>query len=87
MGIKDYVKTNWINDKTKLNADNLNHIEDGIENATNEIKNLDNKIIQLEEFAGIKKITLNGIEGSLDQDIWENLQLKPESYSFYFIFL
>lgn len=83
MGIKDYIKTNWINDKTKLNADNLNHIEDGIENATNEIKNLDNKIIQLEEFAGIKKITLNGIEGSLDQDIWENLQLKPESYSFY----
>lgn len=83
MGIKDYVKTNWINDKTKLNADNLNHIEDGIENATNEIKNLDNKITQLEEFAGIKKITLNGIEGSLDPDIWENLQLKPESYSFY----
>ena len=83
MGIKDYIKTNWINDKTKLNADNLNHIEDGIENATNEIKNLDNKIIQLEEFAGIKKITLNGIEGSLDPDIWENLQLKPESYSFY----
>lgn len=85
MEIKDYVKTNWINDKTKLNADNLNHIEDGIENATNEIKNLDNKIIQLEEFAGIKKITLNGIEGSLDPDIWENLQLKPESYSFYLI--
>lgn len=83
MGIKDYVKTNWINDKTKLNADNLNHIEDGIENATNEIKNLDNKITQLEEFAGIKKITLNGIEGSLNPDIWENLQLKPESYSFY----
>lgn len=83
MEIKDYVKTNWINDKTKLNADNLNHIEDGIENATNEIKNLDNKIIQLEEFAGIKKITLNGIEGSLDPDIWENLQSKPENYSFY----
>lgn len=83
MEIKDYVKTNWINDKTKLNADNLNHIEDGIENATNEIKNLDNKITQLEEFAGIKKITLNGIEGSLDPDIWENLQSKPESYSFY----
>lgn len=83
MEIKDYVKTNWINDKTKLNADNLNHIEDGIENATNEIKNLDNKIIQLEEFAGIKKITLNGIEGSLDPDIWEKLQSKPENYSFY----
>ena len=26
-----YVKTNWINDQTPLNATNLNHIEDGIE--------------------------------------------------------
>lgn len=26
-----YRKTNWINDTTKLNATNMNHIEDGIE--------------------------------------------------------
>lgn len=25
-----YKKTNWINDKTVLSADNMNHIEDGI---------------------------------------------------------
>ena len=26
-----YIKTNWVNNVTKLNADNMNHIEDGIE--------------------------------------------------------
>ena len=30
-----YTKTNWVNDVTKLNATNMNHIEDGIEAATN----------------------------------------------------
>ena len=28
-----YVKTNWVNDSTELNAENMNHIEDGIEQA------------------------------------------------------
>ena len=26
-----YTKTNWVNNVTKLNADNMNHIENGIE--------------------------------------------------------
>ena len=26
-----YTKINWVNNVTKLNADNMNHIEDGIE--------------------------------------------------------
>lgn len=26
-----YIKTNWVNNVTKLNADNMNHIENGIE--------------------------------------------------------
>lgn len=30
--IKQYDKKNWVNDQTPLNADNLNHIEDGISN-------------------------------------------------------
>lgn len=30
-----YTKTNWVNNETKLNADNMNHIEDGILAATN----------------------------------------------------
>lgn len=40
----EYNKTNWVNNVTKLNATNMNHIEDGIEavtNAVNDIK-LDN---------------------------------------------
>lgn len=33
----EYNKTTWVNDNTLLNADNMNHIEDGIEAATNAI--------------------------------------------------
>lgn len=33
----EYSKTTWSNDNTPLNADNMNHIEDGIEAATNAI--------------------------------------------------
>ena len=32
-----YTKTNWVNNVTKLNADNMNHIEDGIKNASDAI--------------------------------------------------
>ena len=35
-----YTKTNWVNNVTKLNADNMNHIENGIEAATVEINTL-----------------------------------------------
>ncbi len=28
-----YIKTQWLNDETPLNADNLNHMEEGIEEA------------------------------------------------------
>lgn len=30
-----YNKTNWVNDQTELNAENMNHIENGISNAYN----------------------------------------------------
>ena len=26
-----YIRRKWVNNETKLNADNMNHIEDGIE--------------------------------------------------------
>ena len=35
-----YTKTNWVNNVTKLNADNMNHIENGIEAVTVEINTL-----------------------------------------------
>lgn len=76
MSIEKYQKTNWINDVTKLNQSNMNHIEDGIELVTNEV-------ILLEEIGLIEKITLNGNQGTLEDDIWKKLQLKPENYSFY----
>ena len=40
MAETSYIKTNWVNNVTKLNADNMNHIEDGIEAATVEINTL-----------------------------------------------
>ena len=39
-----YTKTNWVNNVTKLNADNMNHIENGIEAATVEIDALKSDI-------------------------------------------
>ena len=35
-----YTKTNWVNNVTKLNADNMNHIEDGIKNVSVAINTL-----------------------------------------------
>ena len=43
-----YIKTNWVNNVTKLNADNMNHIENGIEAAVNEINILERDIINLQ---------------------------------------
>lgn len=74
--IAKYNRTIWVNDQTKLNAKNMNNIEDGIELVTNEV-------ILLEEIGLIEKITLNGNQGTLEDDIWKKLQLKPENYSFY----
>lgn len=39
-----YTKTNWVNNVTKLNADNMNHIEDGIKNASDAINALKNSV-------------------------------------------
>ena len=40
MAETSYIKTVWVNNVTKLNADNMNHIENGIEAATVEINTL-----------------------------------------------
>ena len=44
-----YNKTNWVNNETKLNAENLNHIEDGIKNVTNEVNKLENGAVAVEK--------------------------------------
>lgn len=35
-----YEKTNWVNGSTAINADNLNKIETGIKNATDEVNGI-----------------------------------------------
>ena len=43
-----YTKTNWVNNVTKLNADNMNHIENGIKNASDAINVLNRDITDLQ---------------------------------------
>jgi len=40
-----YVKTNWVNGTTPINADNLNNIEDGIENNETNINDMNNILV------------------------------------------
>lgn len=43
----NYQKTNWVNNETKLNADNMNKIEDGIKNASDEVSVLKSDITDI----------------------------------------
>lgn len=43
----NYTKTNWVNNQTKLNADNMNNIEDGIKNASEECNSLNGDLSAL----------------------------------------
>ena len=43
-----YTKTNWVNNVTKLNADNMNNIENGIKNASDAINVLNRDITDLQ---------------------------------------
>ena len=40
----EYDKTNWVDDSTRLNAENLNHIEVGIEDCVDAINALEDKV-------------------------------------------
>ena len=50
-----YTKTNWVNNVTKLNADNMNHIENGIEAVTNAIND-----IKLDNYLPLTGGTISG---------------------------
>lgn len=52
-----YIKTNWVNNVAKLNADNMNHIEDGIETLATELQNKQDILsFASSENAGIVKV-------------------------------
>ena len=49
-----YTKTAWVNNTTPINATNLNHIEDGIEDVDTRVGdiesgNLDSRVTDIEE--------------------------------------
>lgn len=44
-----YIKTNWVDGQTKLNAENLNKIEEGISTNDTAITSLTDKVTSLDE--------------------------------------
>ncbi len=50
-----YIKREWVNNETKLNADNMNHIENGIEAVTNAVNN-----IKLDNYLPLTGGTISG---------------------------
>lgn len=51
-----YIKREWVNNETKLNADNMNHIENGIEAVTNAVNN-----IKLDNYLPLTGGTISGV--------------------------
>ncbi len=58
-----YIKREWVNNETKLNADNMNHIENGIEAVTNAVNN-----IKLDNYLPLTGGTISGAL-TVNQDI------------------
>lgn len=44
----EYIKTEWVNNSTPVNADNLNKIEDCLESLVNAINDLSDRVAALE---------------------------------------
>jgi hypothetical protein len=78
---KTYTKTKWVNEETPLNADNLNNIEQGIEDAINAANENENKLTQLDnsfkqhEIESISK--LQELEGDL-ANVSQNFETKTQ---------
>lgn len=52
-----YTKTDWISNKTPVNARNMNHIEQGISDCVREINKLDDSVVSLEDIVQNKQRT------------------------------
>ena len=55
--VQQYDPTNWINETTRVNADNMNHIEQGIKNIVDDMTPVEEKVVGIEEGATNNKIT------------------------------
>lgn len=71
----EYNKTNWVNEQTRLNAENMNNIENGIENISKQCNQNENKIETKQDklVSGTNIKTINGqtILGA------GNIEIKP----------
>lgn len=86
-----YIKTNWVNNVTKLNADNMNHIEDGIEaldvalNTKASVDYVDNAIassavsptVETETITGGTRVTITDKDGAHEFDVMNGVNGAP----------
>lgn len=56
--VQQYEPTTWINETTRVNADNLNHIEQGIKNIVNDMTPVEEKVAGIEDGATNSSIVL-----------------------------
>lgn len=67
-----YEKTTWVDNITELNAENMNHIEDGIEANSQDIETLNNNVLNKElTYSIIYKGAEAEIEFSYPFDFWK----------------
>lgn len=56
--MQQYEPTTWINETTRVNADNLNHIEQGIKNLVDDMTPVEEKVSGIEDGATNSSIVL-----------------------------
>jgi len=83
-----YIKTNWVNNETELNAQNMNHIEDGIEGAYGIPLLAVTDTAPAECEAGDKYYdeTTGKIYTATGHNTWGTIGEDPEEGSFYIVF-
>jgi hypothetical protein len=83
-----YIKTNWVNNETELNAQNMNHIEDGIEGAYGIplLAVTDTAPAECETGDKYYDETTGKIYTATGHNTWGTTGEDPETGSFYIVF-
>lgn len=56
--VQQYDPTTWINETTRVSADNMNHIEQGIKNIVDDMTPVEEKVAGIEDGATNSSIVL-----------------------------
>ena len=83
-----YIKTNWVNNETELNAENMNHIEEGIDNLQNVELIAVSSEAPLECSVGDKYYNIidDKIYTAIETDTWETTGENAKKGIFYLVF-